>query len=81
MPRREFEGFLATFRAGFPDFHNRTVELFAEGETVCERFTITGTHRGEFMGIPPTGRRVEFPGALFARIRDGRVDEVRTLPT
>lgn len=61
---------LAAFRPVF------TVhELVAEGDTVVAYWTNTGTHQGDFMGIPPTGRRVTISGIDVHRLRDGRLSE------
>jgi predicted ester cyclase len=48
----------------------------AEGDRVAERWTGRGVHRGELMGIPPTGRRVEAPGSVFYLIVDGKIEEL-----
>ncbi len=61
--------------AAFPDLHYEIEELVAEGDTVVERFTITGTHRGAFMGLPPTGRPTRFSGVSFFRLRGGKIVE------
>jgi steroid delta-isomerase-like uncharacterized protein len=61
----------------FPDWHSTPEEMIAEGEYVVERWTGRGTHRGEFQGIAPTGRRVEVPGVVFYRIVDGKIVEFR----
>lgn len=71
------KGFNRMIRAAFPDWHSTLEELVAEGDTVAERWTGRGTHRGEFQGIAPTGRRVEVPGVVFYRIRDGKIVEFR----
>jgi predicted SnoaL-like aldol condensation-catalyzing enzyme len=56
------KAFAAEFRRGFPDFRD-TIDLqVAEGELVATRFTSTGTHRGEFMGVAPTGLRLSWTG-------------------
>jgi steroid delta-isomerase-like uncharacterized protein len=49
---------LGMMRAGFPDIHWVVEEMVAEGDKVVTRFTWTGTHRGEFLGVPATGRSV-----------------------
>ena len=64
-------------RTAFPDWHSTPEELIAEGENVAERWTGRGTHRGEFQGIPPTGRQVEVPGVVFYRIVNGKIVEFR----
>ena len=46
--------------AAFPDLHVTILDLIAEGDLVVTRKTFRGTHRGEFMGIPPTGKQVEY---------------------
>jgi steroid delta-isomerase-like uncharacterized protein len=61
--------------AAFPDLHYHIDELLAEGETVVERFTITGTHDGPFMGLAPTGRPIRFSGVSFFRVRGGKIVE------
>ncbi len=62
-------------RAGFPDWHSEVHELIAEGDLVVERFTASGTHRGEAFGVPPTGRTVSLPGINIFRLRDGQIVE------
>ena len=63
------------FRAAFPDMELVTEELLAEGDRVVDRITVRGTHRGEFMGIPPSGQRVEMQEIHIARIVDGKIVE------
>ena len=50
---------ISPFRSAFPDFRMEIVELVAEGDTVVAHFKCSGTHRGEWIGISPTGRRFE----------------------
>jgi steroid delta-isomerase-like uncharacterized protein len=64
-------------RAAFPDWHSTPEELLVVGDRVVERWTGHGTHRGEFQGIPPTGKRVAVPGVVFYRIADGKIAEFR----
>ena len=68
-------GIVAIFHAAFPDVAWSIDDMFAAGDKVCLRLTMRGTHRGDFFGIPPTGRRVEVPGTHVVRIRDGKVVE------
>jgi predicted ester cyclase len=65
----------ADFRAAFPDWREDIVELVAEGDTVVGRFKCSGTHQGEFLGLPPTGRRFEVDEVYFLKFRDGKIVE------
>jgi predicted ester cyclase len=67
-----FKGFIAGWRAGFPDIHCAVDDLVAEGDRVAWSVRATGTHTGEFMGIPPTGRTVDFDSLNIGQFRDGR---------
>lgn len=60
---------------GMPDWHTAIDELIAEGDKVVARITMTGTHTGDFWGIPATGKRVEFTGMYMVRIADGKIVE------
>jgi predicted ester cyclase len=66
--------------AGFPDLRWTIEEMIAEGDKVAERLTARGTHEGEFMGVAPTGKRVEFQGIATVRIREGKISENRGMP-
>jgi len=61
----------------FPDSLYAIEELFAAGDRVITRWSFKGTHEGEFMGIPPTGNRVEFGGIMITRIENGKIVEDR----
>jgi predicted ester cyclase len=67
-------GWIAPFRASFPDVHMEVVELIAEGDKVVGRFACSATHLGTWLGQAPTGRRFEGVDevAIF-RFRDGRI--------
>jgi steroid delta-isomerase-like uncharacterized protein len=65
----------ALFRAAFPDSYFTVEDMLAEGNKVATRKTFHGTHQGEFMGIPPTGRQVSTGLIDIVRISDGRVVE------
>ena len=64
-------------RAAFADSHHAVEDLIAEGDRVVTRFTWSGTHRGPFMGVPPTGRRVAVEGIWIHRLEGGRIVEGR----
>lgn len=64
-------GCFAYFR-GFPDLHTSIDQLIAEGDAVFCRSTTTGTHDGEFKGIPPTGRHIAVESAEVFTIAGGR---------
>jgi steroid delta-isomerase-like uncharacterized protein len=70
-----FQAASATIRSAFPDWHSDMHELIAEGDCVVERFTASGTHRGEIMGLAPTNRTVTMPGINIFRLRDGKITE------
>lgn len=73
----EMKGTVRMVTAAFPDNRHEVQEVLAEGETVVLRCTLTGTHQGEFMGIPPTGRRIEVNEIHIYRMRNGRAVEHR----
>jgi steroid delta-isomerase-like uncharacterized protein len=61
--------------AGFPDYQTIIKDLISEGDKVAARIKMTGTHTGEFIGIPATGRQVSFTGIYIARIANGKIVE------
>ena len=71
------KGFARMLRSAFPDWRSQLEELVAEDDRVAERWTGHGTHRGEFQGIPATGRKVAVPGTVFYRIAEGKIVEFR----
>ncbi len=60
----------------FPDFQATLEDIIAEGDKVVIRFTFRGTHTGEFMGAPPTGKQVAYSIITIYRIADGKMAEV-----
>lgn len=58
-----------------PDFSVEIKEQIAEGDKVATLKTFSGTHQGEFLGVPPTGKHVAFDVFDMLRIRDGQVVE------
>lgn len=65
----------AMFRSGFSDFRMEPHEMIAEGDFVCARIVTMGTHTGEFMGMPPNGKRIEVDAIDIIRVRDGQLAE------
>jgi steroid delta-isomerase-like uncharacterized protein len=65
----------AMFRAAFPDLRFVLGETFASGDMVATHWTFSGTHRGGFLGVEPTGKRVTLEGLSMARVKDGQVAE------
>src|SRR3989304_3370809 len=69
------EGFkqnVTMYRTAFPDIHATINDVVAEGDKVAVRYTMTGTFKGEMMGIAPTGKRLETTGAVFVRFAGGK---------
>jgi len=74
---RGLEQSVALLRNAFPDLHNEIVEMHSAGDVVVTRWRATGTHRGDLMGIMPTGKRVDVTGLTLYRFSDGRMtDEI-----
>lgn len=70
-----FKERIAATRTGFPDFHTRIDEIILEGGTGVVRWTTNGTHRGELLGLPATGRAIEWCGMTWFRVEGGRLVE------
>ncbi len=70
---------LRGMRAAFPDMHWTVEEQLTDGDRVLTRFEWTGTHRGEFLGVPATERRVRVWGMVIDRVRHGRIQDTRIL--
>lgn len=66
----------AMFRSAFPDLGVTIEDLVAEKDTVVARLTIVGTHKGAFMGAPPTGKKITMRGLDMFRVKNGKVTEV-----
>jgi steroid delta-isomerase-like uncharacterized protein len=68
-------GFITTYLSAFPDGRITIDEQLAEGDLVASRWTGRGTHQGELMGIPATGKQVTVAGITLSRVKDGKVVE------
>ena len=73
--REAFKQFQVYFASAFPDFHYQLDELVADDEYVAVHATVSGTHHGEFMGIPPTGKRAVWTGTAICHFVDGKIVE------
>jgi len=70
-----YKQFQPSVLAAFPDGYWTIEDMIAEGDKVAWRFTFCGTHRGEFMGFPATGRQFRLAGLVISRIAEGKIAE------
>jgi steroid delta-isomerase-like uncharacterized protein len=66
---------VADWHRAFPDTVNEVGDVLAEGDLVAARWVTRGTHRGEFLGLPASGRRVEVTSSGVFRVEAGKVAE------
>jgi steroid delta-isomerase-like uncharacterized protein len=64
--------FMAVYITAFPDLHFDVTQILADGDFVVTRWTATGTHRGELMGIAPTQKRTVTRGCSVSQYRNGK---------
>jgi predicted ester cyclase len=62
-----------SFLNAFPDLHVTVENMIAEGDTVVAFKTLTGTHRGTHLGVPPTDKRVRYQIVSIYRIKNGKI--------
>ena len=67
--------FVLSIFSAFPDVHYDLVDQIAEGDKVASRWRCVATHRGEFMGVAPTGKQVTVTGLTINRILNGKIVE------
>jgi len=67
---------ITTCRAAFHDLNVTVDDIMAEEDKVTARFTARGVHKGEFMGLPPTGKAITMTGIEIFRIKDGKIVEL-----
>jgi steroid delta-isomerase-like uncharacterized protein len=60
----------------FPDFRHTIEDILAQGDKAVFRVTLHGTHQGTFMGIPATGKSIQYTAMGMARFRDGKIAEM-----
>src|SRR5436309_4169883 len=73
--REGVRAFVQTYRSAFPDSRIELGEMIAEGDLVAGPWRATGTHQGELMGIPGSGRSVDLTGIGIDRVVDGKIVE------
>jgi steroid delta-isomerase-like uncharacterized protein len=71
---------VASHRTSFPDWSERVDDIIAEGDKVVIRFTSTGTQRGDFQGLAPTGRKVTIQEVAIFRLSHGKIVEQWGMP-
>ena len=69
------KAFIRMFREAFPDLKATVEDILSEGDRVAARVKYTGTHEGEFMGVPPSGKTIEVETIDIVRVVDGRAAE------
>ena len=79
---RQFQGLenykkhLSMFYKSFPDSHETIEDIIAEGDKVCIRIKGTATHKGEYRGLAPTGKKITWEANTILRITDGKIAEM-----
>ena len=70
-----YKQFITMYFTAFPDLHITIEDMIAEGDTVVVRTTFHGTHKGDLMGIPPTGKQATTTGMSIFRVANGKAVE------
>jgi predicted ester cyclase len=70
-----FKQYVTMLRAAFPDLRYTVEDEIGEGDRVVARMTVRGTHRGAFLGVPPTGKRVTWTEMHAGRVVEGKLVE------
>jgi steroid delta-isomerase-like uncharacterized protein len=79
---KDFKQHVSEIYRAFPDFHFTVDDIIVEGDKVVTRWTLVGTHKGEFMGIPPTNKKVKTWAITIDRVAGGKfVEEWERLDT
>ncbi|MFQ5825576.1 MAG: ester cyclase [bacterium] len=73
--REQHKELWQAFNVAFPDLTHTIEEIYADEDIVVARETLRGTHKGEFSGIPPTGKKVEFSAVAIYRFSNGKLAE------
>ncbi len=73
LPRAQFKAMAQMMIAAFPDLQVTVQDQIAEGDRVVTRWSVHATHKGDFMGLPPTGRAVTVTAIHIHQVVDGRI--------
>jgi len=71
----DFKVFLRNMRSALPDLRIHVADTIVDGSKAVARLTVEGTHRGEGLGVPASGRRVNISGIVIVRIENGKIVE------
>jgi steroid delta-isomerase-like uncharacterized protein len=86
MPMGDMHGpasikqFIISLQTGFPDLHSTVEDQVAEDDRVMTRFRASGTHQGEFMGVPASGNQMDISGIIVSRFANGKIVEQWGIP-
>jgi steroid delta-isomerase-like uncharacterized protein len=72
----EYKQGMAAFHTAFPDLHFTVEDVVAEGDAVVVRWSLRGTHLGNYQGRPPTGKPVSVTGMSLFRLADGKIQQI-----
>ena len=72
---KDFKQFYSEFYDAFPDNHLTLDDTVVEGDKAATRYTVTGTHKGAFMGVPPTNKKVTMSAIEIDRVVGGKFVE------
>jgi steroid delta-isomerase-like uncharacterized protein len=75
----ELKPLMRNFYTAFPDFKHHIINIFESGDFVICHARYTGTHKGEFMNIPPTGKEISFKGVHIFKIKEGSIIELHEI--
>jgi steroid delta-isomerase-like uncharacterized protein len=75
--RQAIMRYISEVRVAYPDFKLEIDDIVAHDDRLVARWTCTGTHESEFMGIPATGKRIRITGITLNRIENGKIAEER----
>jgi steroid delta-isomerase-like uncharacterized protein len=76
--REDWKQGTEVLRNAFPDFHIALEDEMADGDKVIHRWTLSGTHQGEFFGVPATGKKVSWPVIAIFRLSGDKIAEMWT---
>jgi len=71
--RDEMKRFMKMARVAFPDLRLSTHEMVGEGDTLITKYVAEGTHQGDYMGVPASGKPVRFAGVQILRFANGKI--------